>query len=184
MLPNGVRPRGDGEGDGWAGRHRTELGNRNYLSDLDGIMGIFYHNTGNRLFVEYQPDAFERRHDPVRRFAYVAIIDRKASMDAADMNKLSAQMYCDICRKLSEHQPLPCRFFQAVDAGERIFGESGESKKQAYVMVEYDIHEGNEVGRHELLDDMRDLWKVLGLTQARDQLANWLKDEGITRKPV
>jgi hypothetical protein len=164
-LENGVRARVDGGGDGWARAHREALGNRFYLQDVDGFVGYlgFGQNCSNRLFVEYQPDAFEHHERLVRCFAFIALFDRKQSWPAPNENVLTAAVYLSMCRRLGRGQPVPTRFFEVIGPDEG-----------PWTLRELDIETGDEVGRHTLRrDEWTQLWDRLGLTASRRELAAW-----------
>lgn len=167
-LGNGVRRRMDGRGDGWANAHREELGSRYYLQDVDGVFGleVWGANTGERLFMEYEPDNWEHRQDWVRRFAIVALFDRKVSLDRAlsEHNRVSAAFYMWLCRELGARQPQQPRFFFVV---------GGQSPP--WDLVEMDTQTGNVLSTHQLAGaDFRQVWQRIGLLSLRQELARWI----------
>ncbi len=171
-LNNGVRVRRDGKGDGWANEHRTALGNEFLMQDCDGIFGqlTFASQSANRLFLEYVPDGFEHRLDMTREMAVVAMFDRKGSLEKAfqEDNLMWLHLYLSICRKLSKFQPVPVRFFVV----------SGPDA------APWDITEVNtstrERGRSHVIqsNQMMDVWRMLGLAKARQDLKRWMQDGG------
>jgi len=168
-MANGVRRRVDGLGDGWAGAHR-ELGRGYHMSDVDALFGIeaFGHNTGERLFLEYEPDNYQNRMNRIRDFAVVGMFDRKTTLEAAydDGNKLSLAFYLWTCRKLAAGQPKPPRFYFVIGGQEA-----------PWTMIEHDIHTGEETGDRAVIrsaGDFRTVWQALGLSSLRDELRAWV----------
>lgn len=165
---NGVRARTDGRGDGWAEAHR-ELGPQNYMQDVDGFFGMlaFAQNSAERLFVEFTADAFGNRGAIARRFAVIALFDRKRSIDAVrgEQTALSAQFYRWLCREVGTRQPKRPRFFYVVG-----------SDAPPWTMLEVDIDTGErtELPRIIRRPDMRDIWNAIGLSALRAELAAWL----------
>lgn len=169
-LDNGVRARRDGMGDPWANAHREGLGNRFYMNDVDALFGmeVWGANTGERLFLEYEPDNYDNRESRIRRFAYIGMFDRKPSLKAAyhPGNRVSMAVYLDMCRRISMGQPRPMRFFFVV---------GGESAP--WQMVEHDIETGEECGERVLIrgaHEYREMWQRLGLEQLREELRGWV----------
>jgi len=172
-METGVRVRSDGGGDGWANAHRTALGNRFYLQDVDAVAGIewFATNTAERVFAEYEPDSWENRLEVIRRFALVAMFDRKSTIDAAfsPQNRISSAFYLHLCRTHVDRQPRPPRFFFLVGG-----------QKPPWEMVELDIDAGDEIGNRVEINgqNMRGVWDAIGLTELRKFLRRWLLQEG------
>lgn len=164
-LTNGVKLRGDNQGDPWANEHREQLGNRFYLQDLDALFGhmTFAQNTGDRLFLEYVPDTYENRLKVKREFYVVAMFDRKATMNAATCpgNTVSTAFYLWLCRSIGANQPERPRFFYVIGT------------QAPWQMLELDIESGDRVGDPFPIGDnaMTDVWRRLGLTQLRTRLA-------------
>jgi len=170
----GVRIRRDGAGDGWAQAHRGHLGSSRYLQDVDALFGatVFGHNTADRLFLEYEPDDYQKRRSVLRRFAVVAMFDRKASHAAAfhEGNRLALAVYLYLCRTLAEHQPRPPKFF---------FVTGGQAPP--WNMIEIDIEAGPEPRELRVLTldsaDWPTVWETLGLTALRNELRSWILSE-------
>jgi len=169
-LPNGVKRRVDGRGDAWANAHRNGLGRKHYMNDVDALFGmeVWGANTGERLFMEYEPDNYQNRDRLVRTFAYVGMFDRKSSIEAAHdpRNRVSLAVYLDMARRLSMAQPKPMRFFFVI---------GGQSAP--WLMVEHDIRTGKECGERVWIESQRDfatMWNRLGLTQLRQTLRRWV----------
>ena len=168
---NGVRSRIDGQGDGWALAHR-DLGPTFNMHDVDAMFGVcaFGQNTGEKLFLEYVPDNYQNRFKTIRKFGYVALFDRKSSMQAlmAERNKLSTAFYLSLCRTLGLSQPVMPKFFYVIGGQE-----------PPWIIREVDIETG------ELLDnvaelhnagnnDWRRVWKCLGLIELRETIRKWV----------
>lgn len=167
---NGVRTRRDGEGDSWALDHR-QLGAQFNMIDIDGLIGLvgFAVNTGNRLFVEYVPDGtYNDRFKSIRKFAVVAVFDRKADRGIAlgEGNRVSQAFYLWLCRVFAQFQPRPPRFFY-------VFGQQGPS----YEMLEMDISTGTEMETHRLEKNLwKEVWESVGLVVLRQELLAWIKE--------
>ena len=169
---NGVKLRADGAGDGWANAHR-KLPREFYLQDLDGVFGMmaFGQNTAERLFIEPVPDSWENRTKRIRRFAYVAMFDRKTSLKGAldPRNDVPTAIYLHLCRELSKSQPTAVRFFYVV----------GDRADPPWFMVELDIETAEECGERHVINlgsaaEMRDVWRRLGLDSLRQELRKWI----------
>jgi len=97
----GVKTRYDGGGDAWAEAHRN-LGTSFNMQDLDALFGFvaFGVNGAEKLFLEYQPDDYKNRKQIIRRFAAVAMFDRKNSIKTAfnKNNLVSTANYLWQCR--------------------------------------------------------------------------------------
>jgi hypothetical protein len=164
-----VRARADGQGDGWARAHREQLGAAFHMTDLDGAIGLmgFAANTGERLFIEYVPDAYGNRLHVIRRFATVAVFDRKTSREYAfsEANRVSLAWHLDVCRRLAATQHSPPRFFLVIGRD-----------RPPWELLELDIHSGGILSEHRL-DAMN--WRVIGeqagLTALRNELRHWIK---------
>jgi len=167
LNENNVRVRADGKGDAWANMHRDELGNMFHMHDVDGLMGTlaFAKNTGDRLFVEYEPDSYLNRDKVLRRFGIVALFDRKQTDNAAfsKANVLSTAFYLYICRVFAEVQNVPPKFFYVIG-----------HDRPPWRMVELDINTG-EQAHEETLTGMnwRDVWRAIGLIELREQVKRW-----------
>lgn len=171
-MGNGVKCRHDGQGDAWANEHRSALGSGDYLHDVDTLFGIqvFGHNTGEKLFLEYEPDNFENRAKILRSFAVVAMFDRKSSSGGAfcPENRLSLSFYLWQCRMFAQWQPTPPRFFIVI---------GGQSPP--WQMIELDIYTGKKVGVPVQVDGSRfaDVWNALGLRKLRRELKSWITEK-------
>lgn len=169
-LHNGARARIDGRGDAWADEHRHGLGMSFLMSDLDAIFGtvVFGQNTGDRLFIEYVPDAYANRFKTVREFGLVAMFDRKMSINAAfdQRNKLSTAVYLWICRKLGAGQAKRPKFFFVIG-----------DQAPPWRMVEIDITNGEPTGAEATIasrEDWGPVWEYLGLAPLRREIAMWV----------
>ena len=165
---NGVRLRVDGQGDGWALAHRT-LGPAFNMTDIDGIMGVvaFAANTGERLFMEYVPDSYRNRFDMIRRYADVAMYDRKATREYAfsDANRVSLSWYLCHCRKLALAQPKGPKFFFVI--GRDV---------PPWELIELDIKTGEVIQEHTLTEmNFRQIWQTAGLATLRNELRKWIE---------
>ena len=161
----GVRIRNDNAGDEWATAHRS-LGPTFNMHDIDALVGFmaFGQNTGEKLFLEYVPDAWNNRSKLIRNFAAVAMFDRKATEATAfsEHNRLSVAYYLWLCRCVGGSQPLPPKFFFVVGG-----------KSPPWTMIELDISTGERTGvRQEITStrDWRPLWDAVGLSKIRNQL--------------
>jgi hypothetical protein len=173
-LPNGVKRRMDGEGDGWAAAHRSldDAGDINGIKDIgfpmndvDVMFGFqaFGMNTGDKLFVEYQPDGWPNRSKFIRQFAVVALFDRKFTENAAfsSANRVSTAYHLWICRTFATCQAYPPRFFYSIGG-----------QTPPWVMVELDITTGQRCGRNTIIKtashaEWIDIWDRLGLVDLR-----------------
>jgi hypothetical protein len=174
---NGVRIRADGKGDGWAQAHRDELGPTYNMSDLDGYVGLvgFAGNTGDRLFMEYVPDNYANKGKTVRRFATVALFDRKASRDYAfsEANAVSLAFYLDLCRRLGETQPKPPKFFFIIGR-----------QATPWELVELDIQTGQIISEFTLQQGRwRVFWEAVGLVALRGELRTWIDPASANKTP-
>ena len=168
----GVKYRLDGGGDAWGNAHRDGLGREFYLQDIDAAFGIvvFGQNTSDRLFLEYVPDNFVNRENVIRRFAVVAMFDRKTNREAAFARHsvLSRAFYLWQCRLFESQQPVAPRFFVVVGA-----------QQPPWVMLEIDINNGAQTGAptsiHGGAADWRYVWDTLGLTSLRNELVGWIQ---------
>jgi hypothetical protein len=170
QYEGGARVRADGKGDSWANAHRLALGRGKYMMDVDGLIGImgFAANTGEHLFLEYEPDSFENHGSVIREFSTVAMFDRKTTEAYAlcDSNRRSFAWYLNICRRLSSTQCRPVRFFFVI----------GESVSP-WTMIEIDISTGNEIGQRATLEGPETwtaFWNTAGLFALRKMLADEL----------
>ena len=173
---NHVRKRRDGKGDAWSNAHRINLGNHFLMHDQDASFGclVFGSNTGDKLFLEYEPDNYKNRQSDIRQFAMVALFDRKATERAAfcQNNALSRAFYLWQCRAFAQGQPKPPRFFIVVGR-----------QTPPWTMIELDIGTGARVGEPVEVDASRfkDVWESLGLTALRRELRAYvnprMKDE-------
>ncbi|MBF0098376.1 MAG: hypothetical protein HQM04_17945 [Magnetococcales bacterium] len=169
-LDNGARARVDGRGDAWANEHRTSLGARFNMMDLDAFFGTvcFGQNTVDRLFIEYVPDDYANRFKVLREFGLVAMFDRKSSLNAAleANNQISTAVYLWICRKLGIGQSNPPKFFFVIGG-----------QDPPWEMIEIDIHNGEQTGLRATIvhhSDWRRVWETLGLASLRRELALWV----------
>lgn len=176
-MDNGVKARADGAGDAWAQSHRT-LGRDFHMHDIDVLFGLvaFGQNTGERLFLEYVPDNYQNRTSVIRKFAAVAMFDRKASTKAAfsQQNALSTAQYLWQCRTLGEggNQPLMPKFFFVIG-----------KQTPPWEMIEIDIYTGERTGVEELIfmksqAEWQRVWDALGLTSLRNELRQWVDPQG------
>lgn len=166
ILPNGVKARADGAGDPWALDHRS-LGRTFNMHDLDGLFGhiAFGQNTGERLFLEYAPDDYSNHAKVFRRFAIIAMFDRKSSRDWAlnERNRLSTALYLWMCRTFGAIQPRNPKFFYVI------------GMDYPYAMVELNLDTAGFIGEYRLeRDDWMSVWKATGLIEARLQLNRWI----------
>jgi hypothetical protein len=167
-LGNGVKRRMDGAGDMWASAHR-ELGGGYQMNDVDAIFGFeaFGANTGEKLFLEYEPDNYEYRLEIIREHAVIALFDRKSTEGAAfcGNNRRSFSFYLHLCRVISSAQAYPPRFFFCV---------GGQSPP--WCLMEIDVKTGAHIkGRNTIIEttqpaDWRRIWDALGLTELRLKL--------------
>lgn len=166
-LPNGVKARMDGKGDGWSEGHR-ELGVGFNMQDLDGFFGqmAFAANTGEKLFLEYVPDDYRNRFSCFRKFGVVAFFDRKSTFDYAMSgdNRVSLAFYLWICRTISLHQPRKARFF--IVSG----------TLEPWKMTELDTSTG-ECGRcwNVRSSKWKEIWEASGLAEDRRILEFWIE---------
>jgi hypothetical protein len=163
---NGVRARHDGLGDPWADQHRKALGKKFYLQDIDGYFGFvaFCGNTGDKLFMEHQPDDYANKDNSAREFAVVALFDRKQTEHAVTESRLSSNFYRWLCRSLQQRQPVGPRFFYVVGGS-----------APPWTMLEMNVTDGREIGRHTLNSmNWREIWETTGLAEERRLLRQWL----------
>ena len=169
---NGVKPRADGKGDGWANAHREQLGPDYHCQDIDGYFGFcaWGANSGDRLFMEHVPDGFKNANNLIREYAVVALFDRKSTTSAArcDRNIKSTSFYLWLCRNLSMAQPFPVRFFWVIG-----------KDNPPWMMQELSIETGEEKEDMITLDkpDWRSIWDTIGLTDLRNSLKKWLRED-------
>ena len=166
----GVKTRFDNRGDSWAVQHREQLGGAFWMQDVDAMFGhlAFGHNTGERLFLEYAADDFSNRLNSIRRFALVAMLDRKSTSEAAfdEKNRVSTAFYLYICRAVGECQPVAPKFFFVIG-----------KDRPPWTMVELDIRTGEQKDEAITLPiaDWRSVWAALGLSSMRSELTRWLQ---------
>lgn len=162
-LLNGTRARLDGKGDGWANAHRSFLGREHLMNDVDGAFGleVWGGNTEERIFLEYEPDVYRTRFKLIRRFALVAMFDRKRDSDAARAASVSTAFYLWQARTLSQQQPVPGKFFF-------VFG----GQEPPWTLQELDIQTGLPAGQPVVLPavDWSVIWTQIGLAGLRGQL--------------
>jgi hypothetical protein len=171
-LENGVKRRADGAGDAWAMAHRC-LGTGHQMNDVDAIFGFeaFGANTGEKLFLEYEPDNYENRMEVIREHAVIALFDRKTTEGAAfgGNNRRSFSLYLHICRIIAASQAYPPRFFFCI---------GGQSPP--WCLMEIDIKTGEHVKRRDTIiettepADWRRIWDALGLNELRLKLRSSL----------
>ncbi len=165
----GVRVRRDGLGDGWAQGHRL-LGKTFNMQDLDALFGFvaFGVNGAERLFLEYQPDHFTNANRMIRRFAAVAMFDRKSSVQAAFNSTVSTANYLWQCRCFARQQPLKPKFFYVVGGQE-----------PPWEMIELDIDTGDHLGQKVIQSNRKEdwlaVWDHLGLADLRENLRAWVQ---------
>lgn len=164
-MGNGVRIRRDGRGDAWANEHREALGKKFYLNDIDAFFGleVFGANTGDRLFLEYEPDNYENKFSAIRDFAMVAMFDRKSTEAAAfhESSLLSRGVYLWLCRVIADVQPQPPKFFYVIGR-----------EQPPWRMIQIDIYSGDRTGSPVEVDgqSFKQVWSQLGLTRLRNEL--------------
>lgn len=165
---NGVRYRADGKGDAWAIAHRS-LGTGHQMHDVDALFGChaFGMNTGEKLFLEYEPDHYENRSKVIRNFAVVAMFDRKTSEVAAfsSENRLSRALYLWQCRTFATRQSVQPKFFIVVG-----------NQMPPWKMIELDIWTGERTGDPTLVNaqNFAEVWDALGLSGLRLELRKWI----------
>ena len=169
---NGVKVRHDGRGDNWADQHRRSLRGRFLMQDMDAYAGFhaFAANTGEKFFLEYEPDKSNARTVSKRQLGFVALFDRKSNTKAMrdkNLSGLSRQVYAHICRTYRAAQPTAPKFFYIV----------GESSP--WGMIEIDIDTLQEKsGIVELYeDDWMQIWDDFGLIELRNALQRWMIEE-------
>lgn len=169
---NGVKSRMDGKGDAWSNAHRDGLGSRFLMQDVDANFGVmvFGQNSGERLFLEYVPDKYKNRTKAIRKFAVVAMFDRKLSERKAFDNSslVSRAFYLWQCGTFAKHQPVAPKFFYVIG-----------SDRPPWTMIELDITTGNETGQRVDIAsngsvEWSEVWAQLGLTGMREQLTKWM----------
>lgn len=168
-LDNGVKRRMDGRGDAWADQHRL-LGKNYSMYDMDAVFGFvaFGQATADRLFLETQPNFSNNTSPFIRRFAFMAMFDRKASEAAAfcHENEYQTAFYLEQCRILSTNQPRPVRFFFCIGG-----------HAPPWRLIEIDINTGDRLGSVILPADGKlwlPIWDALGLTDLRLELRTWI----------
>jgi len=140
------------------------------MSDIDGYFGFvaFSGNTNEKLFLEYVPDDYKYKDSFIRRFAIVAMFDRKSTESAAfhRENRISSNLYRFLCRTLAETQPIGPRFFYVIGGS-----------APPWTMIELNLRDGTEVGRS-VLNGMNweQIWRSTGLLRERNVLRQWLTD--------
>jgi hypothetical protein len=165
----GVRLRADGKGDGWAEHHRNQQCQW-HMQDVDGLFAasFFGKRTDDRLFAEYAADNYENRGKIIRRFAMVALFDRKETEPAAfsNENHLSLAVYLHMCRVFRDAQSQGPRFFYVVGGN-----------APPWEMIEMDIDDGTIMRPSTTLDNgsWEPMWKALGLLELRQALTKWLE---------
>lgn len=163
---NGVRLRMDGSGDAWANEHR-QLGKMFYMNDIDAFMGyVAFAKTGDcQLFAEYQPDKYENKGKIIRRYATVALFDRKKSAAGVEafLNDVQLAYLLDLCRQIGKVQPKPPRFFFVI------------GEKSPWKMQEVDIVTGELKTPIACENDWRKVWDESGLTADRAVLKSWVE---------
>ena len=169
-MGNGVKSRNDGGGDAWALDHR-KLGPTFNMQDIDGVFGTiaFGSNTGESLFIEYQPDAYRNKGNVIRQFSTVAVFDRKTSRQAAEHseNSVSTAFYLHLCRQMAMVQPKPPRFFFVIGG-----------QVPPWELVEININDGVKTERGEIDgNNMRNVWDTIGLVELRQGLRDALERE-------
>jgi hypothetical protein len=167
---NGTKKRADGKMEDWNWRHRVGLGKKCYMEDVDHVFAaVFYgQQTSGRLFVEYEPDNGKNIGNVIRKFAIVAIIDKKETERAAfhQRNVLSLGVQLAMCRMFgAAGQPKEPKFFFAIGGSEA-----------PWKMIEIDIHTGERTGVEGIVesDDWGEVWKQLGIDPLRQQLRAWI----------
>ena len=142
------------------------------MQDVDASIGIqaFAQNSGERLFLEYAPDAWEKRASRIRTFGVIAMFDRKRSFEAiVKTPAISTAFYLYLCRSLGDANPgrRPARFFYVV---------GGDAPP--WTMIELSTTTGDEIGERVTIassTDWRTVWNAVGLRQVRDEFTAWLR---------
>ena len=169
---NGVLVRTDGCGDSWAAAHRTALPSDHYITDLDICFGetFFGINGGGSIFAEYEPDSVRNRGKLIRRFALIALCDRKANEASAldAQNTVATAFHLSMCRTIETCQPVAPKFFFVI---------GGDAPP--WTLLELDIETGERTGEPVVIDgpDWRPVWDAIGLSDARRVLRRWLCTE-------
>lgn len=167
---HGVKQRLDGKGDAWASAHRQELGCNFHMQDIDASFGavVFGQNTGEKLFLEYVPDNYQNREKRIREFAVIALFDRKATEEAAFANHstVSRAFYLWQCRVFGTKQPIDPKFFLVIGRQE-----------PPWKMIEVDIFSSETTGVTATINagEWHEVWRTLGLTDMRNEIAKWLQ---------
>lgn len=161
-----VRKRMDGRGDAWALAHREGLGPCFNMNDLDTVIGFMAYgiNSSETLFAEYVPDAYANKGKMVRRFAVVALFDRKRSERAITASDVSTSFYLYLSRALGTQQPKPPRFFYVIGGD-----------LPPWSMREVDINTGNLASSIVTIKSLENqewlaVWDRLGLLNLRREL--------------
>jgi hypothetical protein len=174
-MQNGVKRRHDGLGDAWANEHRSKLGSKALMNDIDGICGtisikaIVEQHTENSIFIEYEPDHRKNIGSKVRNFGIVALFDRKKSTSAAlsSNNTLSLSIYLHICRVFRKNQDgIAPKFFFVIG-----------DKSPPWKLIEIDIDTGEKVGKSVVIDKWTVTWNKIGLFGIRKKLQRWIDGE-------
>jgi hypothetical protein len=139
------------------------------MNDIDAIFGFeaFGANTGEKLFLEYEPDNYEHRLEIIREHALIALFDRKSSQGSAfcENNRRSFSLYLYLCRVVATAQAYPPKFFFCIGA-----------QCPPWILTEIDITTGQHIkGRDATIEttepaDWRRIWDALGLTELRMKL--------------
>ncbi len=169
-LENGVKARSDGKGDAWSNLHRTGLGNATYMTDVDALVGLcgWSVNTAEKLFLEVVPDNYENRRSEVRKFAVVALFDRKRSLEYAQSaaNQFTRQFYTWLCRTIGQTQPATPRFFYVIGSDQPPWDMYEVNTAKPEVCV--------HVGRIANASEIAHIWKYAGLLEKRNALVQWV----------
>jgi len=165
----GVKVRADGGGDAWARWHRQNLDDTYHMLDYDGWQIREQHmerteNTEDHLFIEVVLDGQKRQS--IRQINYIALFDRKATLSAVHGAWFTRGCYLNMCRQLSIHQDIPCRFIYVIGGQE-----------PPWTLIECSIFTG-VFGEPITLDTQRQtwlkIWESIGLTQTRKRFEEQL----------
>lgn len=187
-LDNGARARMDGKGTSWSNGHRNldELGGMSYLMDdidtyswvggpVSPSSGIpWVEDSEDHLFMEYEPDSFDRFNQPDRKFGLVAIFDHKVSEKSATLPRsvLSSNFQRFVCRAFARSQPVAPGFFYVIGP---------KDKPGPWELIRVNLKTGVWEQRWTITDTKarwQEVWQAAGLAQARNKLHWWIKKGG------
>jgi len=142
------------------------------MQDLDCFFGVqaFGHNTGDKLFMEYIPDNYDKNKKSVENFGVVALFDRKSNEEYAlsSPNYTSRHFYIYLAKILSECQGnIPCKFFYVIG-----------SNNPPWKMIEIDLSTGHKkTEKYVDSGDWSSIWQELGLCSIRNDVVKWMKSK-------